>query len=134
MVVLLCSNVSSEELNRGTRSFLCHLCVCRPLTLKHSQIFVNVPNGDYLRLEVTTLDKVEHIKRQLFLLNKTWDMSRQRIMFSTWGQNEKCSRWGAAVLSTQPTVVRRPLPAEQRLTVVGVGPECVLDMQLVDPL
>ncbi len=122
------------ELTLTAASLFSLLVLVSFLILYASQIFVNVPNGDYVRLEVTTLDKIEHIKRQLFLMNKTWDMSRQRIMFNTWGQQQKCSRWGAAVLSTQPTVVRRPLPAEERLTVIGVGPECVLDMQLVDPL
>jgi hypothetical protein len=98
------------------------------------QIFVQVPKGDYIRLTVLASEKVDSIKRQLFAMNKSWDMGRQRLLISKWGQSQKQSRWGPTVMSPNPSdCVKKPLETSAVIGEVGIHADMILELRLVDP-
>ena len=37
-------------------------------------VFVKTPAGDYVRMQILPTDKVDEIRRQLFGINKNWDL------------------------------------------------------------
>ena len=61
--------------------------------------------------------------------------SRQRLLISRWGLNQKQSRWGATVMSPNPAdCVKTPLNPQANVVDCGIKEGMVLEMTLIDPI